>query len=477
MARLTKSKNIVILGAGISGLSTGVYLVKKGYNVTILEKEDHIGGMCASFKHGAFTIDYGPHKIYSQLSGMMPYFKDILGDDNLVIRKKNSIALLGKYFSFPPNIGQMLRNINLKLIFTGIGIGLSFIWAAAKGILKKKKNITYEDYFVNGFGRKGYNVIFRDYAWKVWGDPKNLSEEIARKRVPVPSIPALIKNIILGVKDKPDVSAEFFYYPKNGIQGVADKLADEIRKNGGKIILDASAESIEVQGNKVKSVSYKKNNRLEKINADYLVSSANISRIPLLINGTVPESAQNAAKQLKYRALILAYFIIHKEKVMDDNWIFFPEKRFIFNRVSEQKSFSPYTCPKDKTLITAEVTCDKGDGLYNMDDKEIVRIVENDLIRAGIIKPGLVQESIIRRFDDVYPVYTLDFRRNLQLILDYLDTIPNLLTIGRPGLFNYNNMDHCIDMSRVAAEHIDEEKTPEDWKDSRKYFDSYRIVD
>ena len=112
-----------------------------------------------------------------------------------------------------------------------------------------------------------------------------------------------------------------------------------------------------------------------------------------------------------------------------------------------------------------------------MDDKEIVRIVENDLIRAGIIKPGLVQESIIRRFDDVYPVYTLDFRRNLQVILDYLDTIPNLLTIGRPGLFNYNNMDHCIDMSRIAAEHIDEEKTPEDWKDSRKYFDSYRIVD
>ena len=77
-------KNIVIFGAGISGLSTAVFLLKRGHKVTVLEKESHVGGMCSSYKYKGFTIDYGPHKIYSQLPGMMKYFRNLLGDDNLV---------------------------------------------------------------------------------------------------------------------------------------------------------------------------------------------------------------------------------------------------------------------------------------------------------------------------------------------------------------------------------------------------------
>ncbi|MCK5025968.1 MAG: FAD-dependent oxidoreductase [Nanoarchaeota archaeon] len=470
-------KNIVIFGAGISGLSTAVFLLKRGHKVIVLEKESHVGGMCSSYKYKGFTIDYGPHKIYSQLPGMMKYFRNLLGDDNLVIRKKNSIALLGKYFTFPPNIMQMIGNITPQLVLAGIGTGMSFMWTTFKGIFVKGKNISYEDYFMNGFGRQGYNLIFRDYAAKVWGDPKNLSEEIARKRTPVPSVPALVKNILFGVKDKPDVSAEFFYYPKQGIQGIADKLVEEIQKQGGKIILGAVPETIELEDNRVSSILFRKNNKKEKLKADYLVSSINIDTMISLIKRDVPDVAKYAAKQLKYRALVLIHFVINKDRVMDDNWIFFPEKKFIFNRVSEQKSFSPYTCPNGKTLITAEVTCNKEGNLYNMSTNEIVEIVKKDLIKAGILKSAWVEEYLVKRFDKVYPVYDLHFKQNLNAVLKYLDTIPNLLTIGRPGLFNYNNMDHCIDMAKVAAEHIDLGKSPVDWINARKYFDSYRIVD
>jgi predicted NAD/FAD-binding protein len=37
------SKKIGIIGAGIGGLSAGLLLSKKGYNVTIFEKENIIG--------------------------------------------------------------------------------------------------------------------------------------------------------------------------------------------------------------------------------------------------------------------------------------------------------------------------------------------------------------------------------------------------------------------------------------------------
>ena len=57
----------------------------------------------------------------------------------------------------------------------------------------------------------------------------------------------------------------------------------------------------------------------------------------------------------------------------------------------------------------------------------------------------------------------------------------NMITIGRQGLYNYNNTDHCLDMSMKGAEYIqhvlDGEAKKDEWPKLREYFDNYRIVD
>jgi phytoene dehydrogenase-like protein len=52
-------KNIVIVGAGISGLTAAAYLCQDGHPVTLLEKSDSIGGLVGSFKRDGFTFDHG----------------------------------------------------------------------------------------------------------------------------------------------------------------------------------------------------------------------------------------------------------------------------------------------------------------------------------------------------------------------------------------------------------------------------------
>ena len=39
-------KKIVVVGSGINGLVAANYLVKEGYDVTIIEKKDSTGGAC-----------------------------------------------------------------------------------------------------------------------------------------------------------------------------------------------------------------------------------------------------------------------------------------------------------------------------------------------------------------------------------------------------------------------------------------------
>src|SRR5690242_21854126 len=51
---------VVILGAGISGMTAGYELGKLGYNVSILEARDRVGGVNWSVRKGATHTEMGP---------------------------------------------------------------------------------------------------------------------------------------------------------------------------------------------------------------------------------------------------------------------------------------------------------------------------------------------------------------------------------------------------------------------------------
>lgn len=61
MAKSRNTNHVVIIGAGIAGLSAASYLLRNGYQVTILEQHTQPGGLCTSWKRNGYTIDYCVH--------------------------------------------------------------------------------------------------------------------------------------------------------------------------------------------------------------------------------------------------------------------------------------------------------------------------------------------------------------------------------------------------------------------------------
>jgi phytoene desaturase len=55
-----KSKRISVIGAGYSGLVSACYLAKAGYEVTVYEKNDSIGGRSRQYESQGFVFDMGP---------------------------------------------------------------------------------------------------------------------------------------------------------------------------------------------------------------------------------------------------------------------------------------------------------------------------------------------------------------------------------------------------------------------------------
>jgi phytoene dehydrogenase-like protein len=61
--------DVVIIGAGVSGLICGNLLAKKGYKTAIVEKNSHVGGCCVNIRRKDFTFDSGVHFVNSAGEG------------------------------------------------------------------------------------------------------------------------------------------------------------------------------------------------------------------------------------------------------------------------------------------------------------------------------------------------------------------------------------------------------------------------
>ena len=57
---------VIILGAGVTGLSAGVRFLDSGCNVCILEKAEQTGGLAKTVVRGDYRLDIGPHHLFSQ---------------------------------------------------------------------------------------------------------------------------------------------------------------------------------------------------------------------------------------------------------------------------------------------------------------------------------------------------------------------------------------------------------------------------
>ena len=91
------AKSIIIIGAGISGLSTGCYGQMNGYRTTIFESHNLPGGLCTAWKRKGYTFDGCIHWLAGSGSGGMHQIWEELGAvrDRKMINHKESGRIRG----------------------------------------------------------------------------------------------------------------------------------------------------------------------------------------------------------------------------------------------------------------------------------------------------------------------------------------------------------------------------------------------
>lgn len=463
-------KKVVILGCGPSGLSAAwqIALLTRA-EINLYEASNRIGGICGYYEFNGLKLDYGPHKIYSILPGIMDIFRDLAGNRLKEVEKRHKIIVRGRILDYPVKLAQMLSLFTLPEAIT---IGFSVLSAMVRKPFNKNP-VSYEDYCIGLFGKKVYGAVFRSLADKIWGNPEALSADIARTRIPTKSLPVLIFRMLGLRKESEHTDARLMLYPSRGFYDISECMAEKIREQGHKIHFGRRPLKFVREGNKIASIIFD-DMREEKV--DMVVSSIHLKE---LISLLFPEDKALAGKDcIRMRHCVVVYFLVNRPSVLQDHWIFCADKDIPFSRISEQKLFSDLEFPKDKTVISCDFTCDENDDVWREKEDIVAKRCLQGLERLKLLKSSDVIDYRVARIPYFYPVYDIGYKQRMDELFEKINQIENIICTGRLGLCSYNNIDHCMDMGILIARGLAQGRQPAHINNELlQRARSYRIVD
>ena len=174
----------------------------------------------------------------------------------------------------------------------------------------------------------------------------------------------------------------------------------------------------------------------------------------LSLDPPAPPSVQAAARELRYRDLVLVALMTTEEEPFPDNWIYLHDPETRAGRVQNYGAWSADMVRPGTTCLGVEYFCFQGDEIWEMSDEEAVELATKELAAIGLIDPSKVVDGVKVLVPKAYPMYDASYEEAVETIREYLERFENLQTCGRNGLHRYNNQDHSMWTAILAALNI-----------------------
>jgi protoporphyrinogen oxidase len=456
------STDVAIIGAGPAGLTAAYLLTKKGYSVTVIEKDaQYVGGISRTVEHEGFRFDIGGHRFFSKSKEVVDLWNEILPDDFIQRPRMSRIYYEGKFYSYPLRAFEALWNL-------GIMRSTLCMASFAKAKMFPKKDVkSFQDWTVNQFGYRLFSIFFKTYTEKVWGMPcDEMSADWAAQRIKGLSLGAAVLDGLkrsLGLNKKPNdgmetkTLLETFRYPRLGPGMMWEAARDFVVAGGNDVRMghalkqlrhDAAADAWTVTATDT-------DGRTHAIEATHVISSAPMRELAGRLH-PLPATL-NDAMQLNYRDFLTVALMIRSDDLFPDNWIYIHDSKVQVGRIQNFRSWSPEMVP-DPALacVGLEYFCFEGDGLWSADDADLIALAKKEMAILGLCDPAQVVGGTVVRQEKAYPVYDEDYAAHVAAMRHELEAAyPTLHLVGRNGMHRYNNQDHAMMTAMLTVRNIE----------------------
>lgn len=461
--------HVVVLGAGPAGVGAAYQLRRtERANVTVIEAQDIVGGTATSFRAFDQYLDYGSHRLHHAVDHrILEDIKTLLKGDLKDMPRHGRIRLRGKWLHFP------LKPLDLMLrLDRGFALG-TVRDMIMRNLRKTDEGNSFDTVLLASLGPTICKYFYFPYAKKIWGrDPGELSGTSARKRVSAGSFKKMLKRLV-----KPP-GGGFYYYPKRGYGQISEAYAEAATELGADIRLNSKAVRIERSDDDRWRVTIVKDGMQEVIEADHVWSTIPTSLLARMMSPPPPAQVLEAGSVMQFRAMVLVYIQLDVDQFTTTDAHYFPELNVTMTRLSEPKNYWRSTEPKGRTTLCAELPCSVGDKIWNMSDEQLKEHLVRELAVAGLPLQRPPIGVLVKRLERAYPIYLQGYEKPFEILDDWVESLPNVLTYGRQGLFAHDNLHHALFMAYSAVDCLENGGfNGNKWADYRKIFATHVVED
>ncbi len=425
---MSQADGVVILGAGLTGLSAAYHLG----GGRVLEKEGEPGGLCRSYKVGGFSFDFTGHLLHLR----DPYAVELVG--TLAPGLFGEHLRRARIFSKGRLTGYPFQANLFGLPRREIEECLEGLRQAEESRSKKPSADDFRTWVLDTFGMGIARHFMLPYNRKLWCLPaSHLTPDWVAGLVPVPRL----EDALRGSREPEGVAMGYnvrFRYPAaGGIDGFVRRFLPHVPR----LHLGRAVAEIDVRRRRAVCRDGSAHHY------EALVSTIPLPELARCLKGADP-AVIRAAESLRYVSVWDLNLGIGREHVSDAHWIYFPERRFPFYRVGFPSNFSPGSVPPGHSSAYVETAHlpGKGPGVEEMTERSLA-----GLVRARILRHA--DEAVVRdavHIPCAYVIFDRRRRRSLPGIKAALRE-HGIHLAGRYGAWEYTAMeDALLDGRRVA---------------------------
>ena len=412
------ARKAYILGAGASGLVAGWKLLERGWDVEIIEKEPSCGGMARSWQWRDFIVDVGPHIYHTPDPQLAKFWEREFGD--LFIKgdfwcKNVKGESFDEHYDYPlsyESISRYPSELKKKILFELEHLNPEL----------KAKSRSYREYITALVGPTLQELFFEKYPKKIWGIS---TEEMTPDWAP--------KRIELRKKITPFYHGQWNAVGRYGTGSVYSQIYENIRNLGGKVRLSQAVRNLEYQDKAITRILLANDEIIELNPQDVVISTIPINTLCDFFS--IPCG-------LTFRDVTSVYLAFKCKSILPDgvHWLYYDSPELLFHRITEPKKLTGDVSPCDKTFLTAEIACSKGDPIHKTPAGELVETVLAQVCRVGLVNQEDFFDGAVNRQSAVYPLLHKDYQHEIAHIQSLLGEFSQLYLIGTASEFKYADL-------------------------------------
>lgn len=424
----------MILGAGLTGLSTAFHSQGEG-RIVLVEREQRVGGKACTNRRDGFTFDITGHWLH--------------------VRDPRARALLGQLFApgdlveIERRTGVWTHGVMLPYPFQAnlFGLPLPIVHECLVGLFEAHRRTdelppgaSLQAFAERRFGAGIARHFFVPYNTKLWGvAPDRMSSSWVTRYIPVPD-PAQILAGAIGLRQEGlGYNATFAYPVAGGIDALPNALRGALdRRDEVELVLGAEVESIDAARSQVRFVGEERSRTFRRL----------VSTIPLpaLVDRIVDAPAEVRAARAALRSVSWRWLDVatRTKAPIPEHWVYVPAPEVPFFRVGVFSNALPAMAPLGCSSLYVE--------LGDRDRPPDVALVLAELAKMGAItSPEDVLFTEMHDVEHAYVVFDDDHAPATATIHAWL-AAHGIRSCGRYGAWVYSSMeDALLDGMEAAA--------------------------